>query len=165
MGVLRHLRTIRPAAILKSPKSCCMIIVLTILIVTCLLGAACWLSRLETKQIDMIYAMYDELKELPDFDALLYKDGVLFAVDYDKDMRMPLSGLTNCMIAMSDRRIIKGVMKIDDDIFFTTQGFVDNYIGFVLSEDTLVDMNTLSSLQREIRYEYGRLFCFSFRSV
>ena len=163
MVLLRRLCSIRPSAILKSPKAYRLIATLIILFVMCCFAIAYLHSCLEMEKIDMIYAMYEELKGVPDFDALLYKDGTLLAVDYEDNIQMPLAGLTNCIDAMSNGRV-KSVMKIGNDIFFTMKGFVDNYSGFVLSEDTLIEMHTLNSLNREIRYEYG-LFCFSFCSM
>jgi hypothetical protein len=88
MVVLCRLWSIRPSVILKSSKSLCLTIALIILIVMCFCIITYWQCCVETEQIDMIYAMYEELRRLPDFDALIYKDGNLFTVDYDNDIRI-----------------------------------------------------------------------------
>lgn len=55
---------------------------------------------------------------------------------------------------------VKVVAKIGDDIFFYLHGFVDNYTGYVLSRDTVIDLNELDSVERKMEYEHG-LKCYA----
>lgn len=116
-----------------------------------------WFSHAESVTIETLYAMYGELETLPDFDGLFCREGSLYLLRDDARIEAP--PLPCCLEARSSGRV-KGVAKIGDDIFFYLHGFVDNYTGYVLSRDTVIDLNELDSVERKMEYEHG-LKCYA----
>lgn len=115
--------------------------------------------------ISLLNAMYEELEPYPNFDMLFYEKEKLYIRSYEENYQMELPQLPSCIEAMRDKKIVKGVEKKGDDIYFTTSGAVDNYSGFVLSRDTNIEMDTLITLKRKITYEFGGLRWYYFSSM
>ena len=159
MAIFSGFRNLWGAKNLKTGR---IVGIVVVIVLALLLLCGCTLKK-DRALFDMMVAMYDELEEFPDFDSLRYRDGTLYFVTYPEGIEKEAPSLPHCMQALSSKRV-QSVFKIGDDIFFVLNGILDNYSGYVLSQDTQIDLNELDSVERTLVPVYG-LYCFSFLSL
>lgn len=161
MGLFSHLSNHwNSSTLIKHKKLLCGGLVVVFILFLCPI----FLQQRSENTFYTFTKMYEELADQPDFEALSYENGELRAITYSNDSSIILSNLPFCISALEQYRV-KGVQKKGNDIYFITKGIVDNYSGYVLTSDTIVDMQTLISLNRELAYHESDLFCFSFSSM
>lgn len=161
MAIFHQIRSFARSAVIR--RGIVVVIILAVIATIAYIG---FLRNNETpKMISLLNAMYEELEPYPNFDILFYEKEKLYIRSYEENNQMELPQLPSCIQAMQDKKIVKGVEKKGDDIYFITSGFVDNYSGFVLSRDTNIEMGTLMTLKRKIAYEFGGLRWYYFSSM
>ncbi len=135
-------------------------LVVILLIICCLVANSN--RTLSSDHIAAITATYSELIQQDDFVSLRSKDELLLLQRTHSDEHIILSydEFSNTA-AVFHATGVEYIMKRGNDVYFVTEGLLDNVSGYVLSEDLLIDMTEIMKIERVLVPCPYKIFYFS----
>ena len=135
---------------------------LTIVLMVCTTIAVCACSA--EKQINdftQLESVYDELQDYNKFELLDYSDDKMtlrYVDGITEELENDVCPQTKNILCSAE---IKYIFKQKDDIYFVIAGVADNYYGYILSQDTQVEMENITTVQRLFRPCKYKVFYFT----
>ena len=125
-----------------------MIIALIILFITIMFGCTSCTTSPTPEFTNELVSSYSELLCQGDFIRMKYEgDNLIIYISYSEKLIMPIEEFPHTLSLLKGADV-KNIFKRNGDVYYVTNGFLDDIRGYVISKDFVIDMTELGKLER-----------------